>query len=215
MEGTMDWLIDLATTHWVPPWWTHGYLVGSLFSFAAGMGLLQLLRWKRDPKRKMYLTPWVASWIGELICFPALMGYVAEVYDHETPEGFYTQVWFYVVLFLIVYPTMVLAAKARAKQEEADGRDPVISTWPSERFHTYGMFPVMICMLAWSIFPTVHYHPWDIIQHAVPFAVIWAVAFLIDEHKEDRPKSVEDWTSRFFVTTTIGVIAYRLVASYA
>ena len=134
----------------------HPALVGSIV-FTIDFGIIMLIR--VFVEREFYLGRFWSFIIGDSIGLPVLAGFAAVVVSDDEFTGFYTEVWWHLliihVLIISVGYVAILGLQARNLKTEFFTREDI--RIPSERYHTF-IFGVMFYLVVTVLFATAADH---------------------------------------------------------
>lgn len=207
----MDWLIDLARTNFVPPWLLHGPIVAFLVSmFFPVFGVVLLIRGIME--HKLYLTLYLGFWLGEGVCLAAIQTLGSIILDGQTPNAFYTELWFYVVLFVPIFVVSIIGLRRIAKDAEKQNRPKEVSDSPSEKYHLNFGFPLGICLTVLVVICAVFLGgPLWVYPAGIAVFVIWFYAVIIVDGKKAVPQTMQQWYGKVI----LGVLLLSLCAPAA
>lgn len=205
----LGWALKVSgvSLHFVVPWlvesWIRNteltaFLVSLAFPALGAMTFVRLVT-----ERKFYFGEYVAFWLGTGLAHAILMGIAAHLLNGTTPQSFYTEPWFYLVVYGPIYAALVYGSRIVAKQNEAKKRPLSISKLWSERYYTYVGMPLTMC-LTFQLIPIAidHYERFTLVFGVVVLASMtaWAYAFWRDGTKP-VPLNYEQWSK--FITFSV------------
>ncbi len=158
------------------PIWQWPPVLVALFVLGIDFGAIMVIR--VCVERKRYLTRWWSFKIGDTIGLPVCAGFAAVVVSDGHYTGFYTQMWWHLLVLVIGYVSIVAL--------ELNSVRVGFATWKevrkhSQLYHTF-IFGIIFYLFCTVMFAVVADHQ-PVVQTVLAFVGlgIWFTSYVIDQ----------------------------------